>query len=232
MADREVPSERGAVPPKPLSRLRLGAYAVAFVLLGQQLAWRAGDLAIVVAQKGGPRELAAPAATLAAFFLFILLATFFWSRRSPGRRETRRLLAAGAATLVLGYVVLQALVSLFLPVASFHGFYTWRLRSTEERSPTRPRVTYHRGSLGFREPEWGPRQPGVTRVALIGDSYVFGSGVDAGDTLDRALAATLQEIAPDRRFEVLNLGVPGDNIAGHTRLYAIAAEHLDAGAVV
>jgi hypothetical protein len=136
------------------------------------------------------------------------------------------------AALVLGYVVLQALVSAFLPVAPFHGLYTWRLRSVVESSPIRPRVTYHLSSLGFRGPEWGPGEPGVTRVALIGDSYVFGSGVEAGDTLDRALAAALPEIAPGRRFEVLNLGMPGNNIAAHARLYAIAAEHLDVGAVV
>jgi hypothetical protein len=188
-------------------------------------------VALLAAQRGRVSQLAKPFAIMAAFVLAVLVVHHFWSRRETDRSEARPLLVAIVATAVVGGVVLQSLVLLFLPVAPFHGFYTWRVRSSEERSPTRPHVTYRYNSLGFRGPEW-TMSPGVTRIALIGDSYVFGSGVEAEDTLDRRLAARLEQTAPDRPYEVLNLGIPGDNIASHVRLYAIAAEYLDVASAV
>jgi GDSL-like Lipase/Acylhydrolase family len=59
-------------------------------------------------------------------------------------------------------------------------------------------------SLGFRDVAHGEKAAGVTRVAVLGDSFVFGSGVNEDETLTRRLAALL---GPS--FEVINLGVPG-----------------------
>jgi lysophospholipase L1-like esterase len=59
-------------------------------------------------------------------------------------------------------------------------------------------------ALGFRDEEHGPKAPGVTRVAVLGDSFVFGSGVGQDETLTRRLAALL---GPG--YDVVNLGVPG-----------------------
>jgi hypothetical protein len=59
-------------------------------------------------------------------------------------------------------------------------------------------------ALGFRDVAHGEKAAGVTRIAVLGDSFVFGSGVKQDETLTRRLAARL---GPS--FEVINLGVPG-----------------------
>lgn len=62
-------------------------------------------------------------------------------------------------------------------------------------------------SLGCRGPEVPPREEGVLRVALVGDSMTFGSSLELDDTLavslERALAGR------GRRAQVVNFGVPG-----------------------
>ena len=59
-------------------------------------------------------------------------------------------------------------------------------------------------ALGFRDVDHGEKAAGVTRVAVLGDSFVFGSGVKQDEPVTRRLAALL---GPS--FEVINLGVPG-----------------------
>jgi hypothetical protein len=59
-------------------------------------------------------------------------------------------------------------------------------------------------ALGFRDIPHGKKATGVMRVAVLGDSFVFGSGVKQDEVLTRRLAALL---GPS--FEVVNLGVPG-----------------------
>jgi hypothetical protein len=59
-------------------------------------------------------------------------------------------------------------------------------------------------ALGFRDADHGEKAAGVTRVAVLGDSFVFGSGVKQDEPVTRRLAALL---GPS--FEVINLGVPG-----------------------
>jgi hypothetical protein len=59
-------------------------------------------------------------------------------------------------------------------------------------------------TLGFRDVPHGKKATGVSRVAVLGDSFVFGSGVMQDEPFTRRLAALL---GPS--FEVVNLGVPG-----------------------
>ncbi len=60
-------------------------------------------------------------------------------------------------------------------------------------------------AAGFRDsPHSGAKAPGAYRVVVLGDSFVFGSGVPQEATLTRRLAAHL---GPG--FEIVNLGVPG-----------------------
>ena len=59
-------------------------------------------------------------------------------------------------------------------------------------------------ALGFRDADHGEKAAGVTRVAVLGDSFVFGSGVKQDEPVTRRLAARL---GPS--FEVINLAVPG-----------------------
>ncbi|MEZ6015412.1 MAG: SGNH/GDSL hydrolase family protein [Planctomycetota bacterium] len=62
-------------------------------------------------------------------------------------------------------------------------------------------------SSGYRGAEFPAPLPGVPRIALIGDSYVFGSGVDEQDTLGASLERALTEAG--HPCQVLAFGVPG-----------------------
>jgi hypothetical protein len=60
-------------------------------------------------------------------------------------------------------------------------------------------------AAGFRDaPHADAKAPGAYRIAVLGDSFVFGSGVAQDAILTRRLAAHL---GPG--FEIVNLGVPG-----------------------
>jgi hypothetical protein len=60
-------------------------------------------------------------------------------------------------------------------------------------------------AAGFRDaPHAEAKAPGAYRIAVLGDSFVFGSGVAQDAILTRRLAAHL---GPG--FEIVNLGVPG-----------------------
>jgi hypothetical protein len=63
-------------------------------------------------------------------------------------------------------------------------------------------------SLQFRDSEFGPRRPGVRRVAVLGDSFTEGQGVKEPDTYPRRLEELLNAVEPGR-WEVLNWGRRG-----------------------
>jgi lysophospholipase L1-like esterase len=71
-------------------------------------------------------------------------------------------------------------------------------------------ISYSINPLGFRGRLVTPtKPPGERRIAVVGDSFVFGSLVDDDETLPRQLEARLAARHPEERLQVLNLGVPG-----------------------
>ena len=62
-------------------------------------------------------------------------------------------------------------------------------------------------SMGFRDREFGPPEPGVFRILVLGDSVTFGHGVPCNATFARRLEVLLS--TRERRVDVLNAGVPG-----------------------
>ena len=91
-----------------------------------------------------------------------------------------------------------------------------RVRGLDEawsRTPFAVELRFN--SLQFRDEEFGPRRPGVRRVAVLGDSFTEGQGVKEADTYPRQLEARLNEAEPGR-WEVLNWGRRG---ADFPRLY-------------
>jgi lysophospholipase L1-like esterase len=83
-------------------------------------------------------------------------------------------------------------------------------------------------TLGFRDPRLpAPKPKDVARVVVVGDSFTQGYGVEERDTFPRRLEALLGAADDSRRWEVVNLGVPGTNprdYAGNLRDVGLAYE--------
>jgi lysophospholipase L1-like esterase len=62
-------------------------------------------------------------------------------------------------------------------------------------------------SLGYREREIPPKSPDRYRIVVIGDSYTWGQGLEAGERFSNLLESLLGP-----RYEVLNFGTPGHRI--------------------
>lgn len=79
-------------------------------------------------------------------------------------------------------------------------------RDTEDGEP---RVVLHRvNGQGFRGPEVAQsKPPGTYRIACLGDSHTFGTGVAEHETWPVQLQALLERRTPELRVEVLNCGV-------------------------
>jgi lysophospholipase L1-like esterase len=65
-------------------------------------------------------------------------------------------------------------------------------------------------SLGFREREIGPKDPARYRIAIIGDSYTWGQGLEERERFSNLLGESL---GPG--YEVLNFGRLGNTMPGH-----------------
>ncbi len=151
-------------------------------------------------------------------------------RRSSGWRRWARRLAALFAGLLVALVCAEVAVRVLdLHVARRSG-QTARLL-TRVQDPalgfrltpgtpaqiyrnadgTETRVTYTINPDGYRGKRLREEKPsGTTRVAVLGDSFVFGTGVGDEGTLPRTLERFFDRSSPpDGRVQVLNFGVPG-----------------------
>ena len=74
-------------------------------------------------------------------------------------------------------------------------------------------------SLGFREREIPARTPGKYRIAVVGDSFTWGQGIEREERFSNLLE---QFLGP--RYEVFNFGIAGDNMPEHLTRLAQALE--------
>jgi hypothetical protein len=80
-------------------------------------------------------------------------------------------------------------------------------------------VTYNTNDSGFRDADFVlDRTPGVNRVAMIGDSFAMGIGVDAWETAATVIETELTN-NHDCPTEVYNYGVPGHNVLTYPGVY-------------
>jgi lysophospholipase L1-like esterase len=92
--------------------------------------------------------------------------------------------------------------------------------------PAYPHEGYRINSLGFRGREFTRQKPpGTYRIAVVGDSTVFGLGCDDDSTFPHFLENDLASYRRGARVEVLNLGIPSYTTANMKNL--IKAEVLD-----
>jgi len=79
-------------------------------------------------------------------------------------------------------------------------------------------VTHDTNSFGFRGPDRPPEKPdGVFRIAALGDSFIYGQGVESADSLPSQLERRLKTTRP--KVEVLNFGVPGYGVDEYMSQY-------------
>jgi lysophospholipase L1-like esterase len=87
-------------------------------------------------------------------------------------------------------------------------FESLRVRRVDDCAAYAPyAVELRYNSLQFRDREPGPRTPGVRRLAVLGDSFTEGQGVNEEDTYPRALERALNRTGAS--WEVLNFGRRG-----------------------
>lgn len=82
------------------------------------------------------------------------------------------------------------------------------LRSSQQRPAFI--VAVNTNSLGLRGPELKPKSDKY-RIAVLGDSHTFGSGLNNNETLPARLEIELNKLAGADRFEVINVGSPAHN---------------------
>ncbi|HVN85455.1 MAG TPA: GDSL-type esterase/lipase family protein [Candidatus Binatia bacterium] len=81
-------------------------------------------------------------------------------------------------------------------------------------------------SLGIRGPEVTLEHPsGLTRIVVLGDSFTYGDGVAARNTLPAELERQLNQTLVGK-FQVLNLGVPGYNTAQEVAYFRELGQRL------
>jgi lysophospholipase L1-like esterase len=139
---------------------------------------------------------------------------------------------------LLGVLALQELaLRLAFPLPELRGFNRidyMRLASPEERRPVRSlrivwesapdRARFEHGlnAYGFRDREWSlAREPGVSRVFVVGDSFVEGTMAADQETIPRAFEAAAARRG--RRVEAMNLGVMGAELSHEFQLVYDAA---------
>src|SRR5690349_16781450 len=71
-------------------------------------------------------------------------------------------------------------------------------------------VAIHVNTMGYRDREVPPKTAGRYRIAVIGDSFTFGQGVEEPDRYSNLLQDRL-----GARFEVFNFGRSGNNMPEH-----------------
>ncbi len=88
-------------------------------------------------------------------------------------------------------------------------------------------------SLGFRGPEITPEKPaGMTRIAVLGDSEVFGQGVLDHETLPAVLEGLLNQGGAACRWQVINAGVRQYNTAEEAAYLRARVMLLDPDGVI
>jgi lysophospholipase L1-like esterase len=130
-------------------------------------------------------------------------------------RSAARWSAVRAGDLVRRLAILLVGIAAALLVSEYVTRFVFR-HATSSGNPADylaqhgggPQVSFN--SLGFREREVGPKDPKRYRIAVIGDSFTWGQGIEEADRYSNLLGGFLGP-----QFDVLNFGRPGHNMPEH-----------------
>ena len=112
-------------------------------------------------------------------------------------------------------LIFSAIVLALMLVASEYALRYWfrHVRSSGNAAgyfAQARQVEVVRNSLGYRDREPPPKDPSRYRIAVIGDSFTWGQGVEASERFSNRIEALLGP-----RDEVLNFGIPGHDMPQH-----------------
>lgn len=92
-------------------------------------------------------------------------------------------------------------------------------------------IEYRTNSQGFRDREFDEKKKdGVSRIACVGDSVTFGYGIAAQCVFPKVLERELN--AGGISAEVLNLGIPGNDVYGNGRVVKTLALRFSPDTIV
>lgn len=215
---------------------RLAAYALQTTIAGSVAIGSYTTLVGKLQIACGPIELRATDPTR-AWVVFVALVLLRILMQIGGKE--RLLLAAGTiASLLLGEVGLRVLDHPWARTPRLGGVQRASVRTGWELIPGLECRTVHGhevriNSGGFRGPEV-PRARGSEslRVAVLGDSFAFGTGVAKEQIIPRQLERALRASGSHPDTLVLNFGVPGFNALQSLRTLEDRALGYDPDVVV
>lgn len=106
-------------------------------------------------------------------------------------------------------------------------------RAFEEHwSPTPFAVEVDFNPAGFREDEFQPKQEGVRRIVIVGDSFSYGHGLPDEDSYPRQLEALLRSRDPEQPLEVYNAARGGFDLDAIAPVASMALRDLDPDVLV
>lgn len=189
-----------------------------------------GDLVLIDRRGGSRGEATTTGLALLVGVTLITASLIFFHRK--GRMVRQRLAATAVALAFFGIGYAREMRA--APQGALFGLATLApSASFVEDYPGRPKVAYQVNRWGLRGGDFEEAKgAGVARVAIVGDSFVFGSGVEEDGTLAAQLGARLAERFPGARLQVVNLGIPGNNLRSHLAAARVAEEKLGADVVV
>jgi lysophospholipase L1-like esterase len=136
------------------------------------------------------------------------------------------LLLGSTAALVVGEAAIRIYVGApFLPIVPLEPYVDnavlyrksptrrYELRPGIDETVDAAQVRIRINAAGFRDDVDYPqaKPPGTFRIVVLGDSFTFAGKVPLAGTMPKRLEARLRQTDSSRRYEVLNLAVPGYN---------------------
>jgi hypothetical protein len=164
-----------------------------------------------------------------AIWLAILAGTWAFFRLTRGRKGRMRLVAGNllvlAALLWTVVVLAETYLRYVYDATDSYGLMmtnrAWFIRHVKENSDGVRDVEFTKG-----------RQPGVVKIACVGDSFTMGWGVDdPADAFPQRIGAALQRKFPGR-FQVRNYGIPGFATSHELQKIEVLAQEGDIDHVI
>ena len=161
-----------------------------------------------------------------------------WNRRFAGN------IASLAVSLAVSALLFEAVTRIFFPQRTETpvNYYIsdpelgWKLRSNIHKvySATDFKMEVNTNKKGFRDLEHKyEKSPDTFRIVGIGDSMLFGHGVDYEDiVIVRLKKIFLNDDPSVKKVEVINLGVPGYNSSQYEKSLKIEGFRYDPDLVI